>query len=156
MALIDTTYLQNFVGSSSTLDGYSKSNSTAVTNAIAAATDMVRSAATAKIYSEASFDALTTSNAPELLQFVAAELALGILTAGDGGRPQNVTDGWNHAEKQLALLATGNLNMEDLLRNSQVRVGSAATVSANVFDKENKRTAANPNGSRFHAADPEI
>lgn len=115
MSIIDTPYLEDFVGSPAILLGYGKNNTDNITGGIAAATSMIRSAAIRRGYTAESFDAVTVVDADADMKRVASQLALGVMTAGDAARPQNITDGWNEANKWLGLLAGGAITIIGLI-----------------------------------------
>lgn len=139
MSLIDQAYLENHVGGSETLLGYAKQVAANITNAIAAAHGAFKSAALKRGYTAASIDALTVGTAPAFWKSVLAKWALGDMTSGDGGRPQNITDGWDDAVKQLSFLATGSHAVDELTLTStpQARIGTSTTASENAFDRYN-------------------
>lgn len=143
MALIDQTYLENYVGSASQLSIYSKGNATNITNAIAAFHGKFKSDALRAGYSAASIDALTVGTAPSFWKNVGAQYALGAMTAGDGQRPDSVTDGWNYANEQLRLLATGNHTVDELTKEGTVRmrIGRLDAPSDNMMDRDNAETS---------------
>lgn len=152
MTLIDTTYLENHVGGSTTLLGYAKGVATNITNAIAAFHGKFKSDALRAGYTEESIDALTVATAPEFWKAVGAQWSLGQMTSGDGGRPLNIDEGWNYANEQLKLLATDNHTIDELTKATTstgtglVRIGAP---TENVFDRENV-------SQRYNLRDPQL
>lgn len=156
MAIIDSAYLLDHVGTQAILDTYSKNNADNITNAIAAYHGKFRSDAIRAGYTEASIDALTVATAPAFWQAVGAQWVLGFMTSGDGNRPDNIEKGWAYANEQLKLLATDNHTVEGLTKGTvlQVRISSLSTISDNRMDRDN--TEASSGIRRVGVVDPWI
>lgn len=120
MAIIDSAYLLDHVGTQAILDTYSKNNTDNLTNAIAAYHGAFKSAALKRGYSAATIDALAVATAPAFWKAVGAQWVLGFMTSGDGNRSDNITKGWEYANQQLGLLAGGAHTVDELSVTAQV------------------------------------
>jgi hypothetical protein len=110
--------------------------------AISRATDRVRQAVL-NDYTPESFELLTTTTSPDELREIAFALALAIVTRGDAGRPQSITDANVDAVTRLGYIVAGRTHYDKSPNAVLVKVdtGSGAGVAVNsrakvrVFDE---------------------
>jgi hypothetical protein len=97
-------------------------------DAVVRATDRIRQAAL-NDYTAASFELLTSSNAPDELREITLAIALGVLTRGDGSRPLSIDTAVTDAAKRVGYIAGGKTHYDSSPNAVLVKVVSGAESS---------------------------
>lgn len=120
MALTTKASLVKRVGNESLLDQYADNDDDNITQAIAVAGAMFRSAAINR-YTEGSVDALDDTTIDAEAKFHVESLSLDVLTAGGSGRPESIGLYADKAREWLRFLVAGKAHIDGL-----ALVGSSA------------------------------